>query len=932
MTFANIVFERCYFREEKGKLAIVDVEKCTPGQSSRNIRLHHVSFIENKLIGAVGLQIRSPICSSVEMIDVTLIDNACFGRGCGAMLASDNRLVNCTVSENRLEASHKENPSILYAPSGSRMEVSRLNASKNELTVFRAEGGSLSLTDSTFVRNKVDRDRDEDPFSPCIHLVDSSAVIVDSAFRNNSGTSGSAVFAARSDVSVSSTSFEHNFADNDGGALFLEDGSAATLDRCAFAKNIAKGNGGSFYLVNSNATMEDAVFEKDRAGIGGSLYLETSSVEVATSNISAGSATKGGGIAVEYSSRLILKDTRVRKCQAQEGGAVFMKSRSISRIKDSVFESNSADKEGGVLSIFDSEVIVQRSRAFNNTGTDVGGFIAGRDSSSIRVSDSSLNLNSAENGGALYSGYGGSIVFIDCQLSENTVKRTGGSIYAINGTVDILRTQFEDGVAESGGYVNVLQTTVNISNSSFKRGKAHVTGGCLLASTESDVLIQDTQFRSSEAGNSGAALYILGSRLIVRDSKFIDNAADAVGGAIECMDICQVNISGSTFKENRAGSGGALDIYQESTASLFQCDFTQNSAERRGGGSVQMTSGSKIRVEECRFSEETSQTAGGSLFSIRGAATIVTSSFAEGHSGKGGCMYFEKSTVEIRDTKMANSTASNGGALFFEDSITNITNCSLVRNTADADGGAVYLTSYMAATELTITEVNVTKNTAGLFGGGIAADEATALRIFNSSFSKNSAKEGGAIHQKATIDGLYTNIRFRNNRATKSGGAVYVSEHSAAFDRCDMEGNNATDGGSILANDATVNITHSTFRRSEAHQHGGAIMVTGNSSVAVTDTTVEDSRASKKGGGIYSSSAKIEAQNLTILRCQSEGEGGGFAGLKDSAFLCNDCVFEENSASKEGGGVSIRSSKQRLVGVQLEGCRLRNNVAHRGGE
>ena len=933
MTFANVVFENCYFNEEKGEQSIVDVEECTPGQSSRSIRLNRVSFKKNELIGAVGLRIRSPVCSRVEMIDVTLDSNACFGSGCGAMLAVDNRFVNCTVSENGLETSHKEKPSIFYAPSGSRTEVIQLSASKNELTVFCVEGGSLSLADAAFFRNNVDINRYDDPFSPCIHLVDSSALITDAAFRNNSGSSGSAVLAVRSNFSATSTSFQHNFVENYGGALFFEDGSTVTLDRCEFAKNTAEKNGGSLYLTNSNVKIKNSSFDRESADIGGSLRIKASSIEVASSNFSAGAAQNGGCISLVYS-QLILKDVLVHACQAHQlGGAILMQNSSIARITDSHFESNLANEEGGVLSIFESEVHLQHSSALNNTGKITGGLVAGKDSSSVRIANSSIEGSSAEYGGVLYFHANSSVEFTDSHFLKNTAKRSGGAVCIDNGTLVIHRTHFEDGVSDNGGYVDALRTSVEISNSSFERGIAYNGGGCVFAEANCDVLVRDTRFSSSAAGAGGAALYISGSRLMVQNSDFISNAARGTAGGIECVNYCQMNVSGSTFRENQATAGGALDLQQESTGWLFQCEFTQNLAEFGGGGSAQILA-SNGTFKECHFSEEESQTAGGSLMTALGAVmSISNSSFEAGSSEKGGCVYLEESTVEIRDTQLANCTASSGGALYVEDSVANVNNCSLVGNTASREGGAVYLTSYMSDTNLTITELDITENKAARLGGGIASDQSTALYISNSSFRKNSAREGGAIHQKATRNGLYTNVSFRYNRADDSGGAVYLSEHAAVFDRCNMEGNSATDGGSILlADDATVDITHSTFRQSEAQQYGGAIMATTNSSVTMTDTTVTESRASEKGGGIYSSFAKIEAQNLNVLQCRSDGEGGGFAGLQNSAFLCNDCVFEGNFASKEGGAVSVRSSKERLVGVQLDNCRLRNNVADRGGE
>jgi predicted outer membrane repeat protein len=89
--------------------------------------------------------------------------------------------------------------------------------------------------------------------------------------------------------------------------------------------------------------------------------------------------------------------------------------------------------------------------------------------------------------------------------------------------------------------------------------------------------VSGSTFRGNEAGGGGA-IEASGDTATVTRSTFTNNYAnDGDGGAIEATNIF---VTGSTFKDNDADDGGA--IYAD-TATISSSRFTRNTAVDRGG-------------------------------------------------------------------------------------------------------------------------------------------------------------------------------------------------------------------------------------------------------------------------------------------------------------------------------------------------------------
>ena len=111
------------------------------------------------------------------MVDVEISDNVCLDNGCGVLLAERNRLDNCTAFRNRVIDADDQHSSLLDAPESSTTTIEGFRATKNRITVIRIRKGVLSLSNALFRRNSLDLENEQVMKSPCVHFVESSAVM-----------------------------------------------------------------------------------------------------------------------------------------------------------------------------------------------------------------------------------------------------------------------------------------------------------------------------------------------------------------------------------------------------------------------------------------------------------------------------------------------------------------------------------------------------------------------------------------------------------------------------------------------------------------------------------------------------------------------------------------------------------------------------------
>ena len=351
--------------------------------------------------------------------------------------------------------------------------------------------------------------------------------IVDgSQFNNNqalSGNGGAIAATNASDINITDSIFQLNYASGSGGAVYLDAGTISFNESWSLIENLAGANGGALSIMGSG----DASFSSTTGpgaslisnnhanGHGGAVYLGNSStVEL--------HATAGYGLA---------------------------------------FQENTADLDGGA----------QYAGA--------GGFFD-------IYGDVSLSNNSAVgNGGAIYLSAGSQVWMDDYSSTLPSVMgnsaTNGGAIYALNSPrVECDGAQFggigvgNTATAGSGGAIYLNTSTFTADNCVFRGNQALGGNGGAIAAVDSTVNLGATyiptdnhQVAIREQGTSNVPLSTACNPSIRDCSRLVLNTASGDGGALYSNNST-LTVVETTFDQNTANRGGA--IYQEGAGAVSE--------------------------------------------------------------------------------------------------------------------------------------------------------------------------------------------------------------------------------------------------------------------------------------------------------------------------------------------------------------------------
>ena len=120
----------------------------------------------------------------------------------------------------------------------------------------------------------------------------------------------------------------------------------------------------------------------------------------------------------------------------------------------------------------------------------------------------------------------------------------GGAIIAINSTVDISGSRFEDNKADLGGAISAEQESIiNMSDNVFVSNSASFGGG-VLYSSNSTITIKASGFHDNNASNGSAgALASINSAITIEASKFHNNSAIYWGGVLASISAIRIKAS-----------------------------------------------------------------------------------------------------------------------------------------------------------------------------------------------------------------------------------------------------------------------------------------------------------------------------------------------------------------------------------------------------
>ncbi|WP_458406316.1 Ig-like domain repeat protein [Methanobrevibacter sp.] len=685
-------------------------------------------------------------------------------------------------------------------------------ASNNQNNVAGAvniqANSKVTLINCSFYNNKVTTTSNNINIGGAAVYVspDSQAEFKDCNFTNNYLTQtsgyntnemGSAV-AAKNNVKFNHCIFKDNYLSNPSytyyisifpsvrnpditsyGALFI-DGGGENIEilNCQFSLNTAQSAGTlssygmavSFYGSSNNVKIINSTFSDHSAvNLGGAIYFggKSSNLNISGSNFTNNNAQLGGAIyfSAANNENLNFYDSTFERNNAQSGGAIYFSPANNGNFNfyDSTFVRNTASIEGGAIYI---------SRGY-----------------AISISDSKFNQNT---------------------ISDNVKEfRNGGAIFIDAAkTISIINSSFD---------ANQVNNPYGDANAGARGGAIYVTGDCV------GLEIRGSNFTNNNAiGNvdptfrtsSGGAIIFMSiiNSSNIEDCIFINNYATRNGGAIMFQsDVDKTDVVGCTFTKNNGMYGGAIMFNNGAyNLNINGNTFTENRARGNDGGAIDYFGTSRNITIGSTFI--------GNLASTHGPAIAFDSpdklstdikfigSIFKDHTTNEGTVYFVNNpeTLIVINTTFENNnvTGATSGAAFYFPTVNtlNVSNSNFIRNNAPT-GGVFYINS----------------------------NSYSKLYFIKSNFTKNRATntDGGAIYIiNDNAENLFIDCNFSSNSANGNGGAVYLNQNHATFNKTYFEDNDAKEnGGALYLNSQGSTIADSTFTENTATSNGGAIYI-----------------------------------------------------------------------------------------------------------
>ena len=269
------------------------------------------------------------------------------------------------------------------------------------------------------------------------------------------------------------------------------------------------------------------------------------------------------------------------------------------------------------------------------------------------------------------------------------------------------------------------------------------------------------------------------------------------GGAI--WNEGTLNVTGSTFTGNTAEEAGA--IWNTGTLNVTSSTFTGNYATYNGGAIY--NGGGILNVTGSNFNSNTAADYNGGAISNAGTLTVDNSNFTGNTAtyGVGGAIYNDGTLDVNSSTFTSNSAAapSSGGAIYNDgNNIITVTGSTFNGNNANEYGGAIYNNGGTSLTPVTISSCTFGSNgnTTTNEGGAIYNDNSGILNVTDSTFTLNTAINGGAIYNSGTLTVIGST--FTLNTAINAGAIANAGTANVHFNR--IIGNIASSAGNAIYN------------------------------------------------------------------------------------------------------------------------------------
>ena len=436
--------------------------------------------------------------------------------------------------------------------------------------------------------------------------------------------------------------------------------------------------------INAGLTLNDLTFEDGFSSNGGAIN-NVGKLTISHSNIFNNNAVNGGGIINDVGAVLTINGSTVSGNYAtHEGGGIDNK---------------------GTLTVLNSSLLYNQSNIGSGMLNEVGG-----------VMDITSSTLSGNIGSGVIENAGGEIIVSNSILSLN-LGGVGGGIRNDEGVLAISNCTLSNNEAQSGGSIQ-NQGTMVITGTTFYSNHSTHSGGGAIDNIGGTLAISNSTLSDNYSASSGGGIDNGDGSLVITNTTFIRNGAILGGGAIwNGNEVANLKIIDSTFSDNYADSGGAIDNAY-GTVIVINSAVTGNEASDGAGGIGNYRG--RVEVVGSDFSGNTNLNIdGGAIKNWGGWFTISTSTLSSniaqsGAGIKNGSGIYEGGTMTITQTTISGNNATQEGGGIDNGGALTVVNSTLSGNSANS-GGGIYNEN---GGTLTMTYSTMAQNSA-IFGGGL---------------------------------------------------------------------------------------------------------------------------------------------------------------------------------------------------------------------
>ena len=551
-----------------------------------------------------------------------------------------------------------------------------------------------------------------------INIKESSTPVLNNVVvsHNEASYEGGGMYISNSFASLHDVAIEDNTCDPYGGGLYIDRCNAIEIDNLLVRRNSTPrrgGQGGGIYIIKSDISISNITLEENSSPEGGGIYIVAANVRLKKLNINNNFCPtdyliqEGGGIGI-LDSEVSVEDAVFTGNKALRGGAICVIRGTNLNLDNTTFIENKTlriDNDyrvyGGSAIYFksyDEKLTVNNSTFHRNISDGAGALYC--ESNEIQMNNCKFTENKAPYGGALYL-YGiQSGILKNIETKANEARTIAGSIFMSSCSITMDSLIVSDSKAELGGglYFAGGGNPV-IRNSTIRNCLASQDGGGIYVYHDPNAAYGETFMRFQN--------------LLISDNEAIGN-----GGGI-CNKMAyetEIWLENSVISNNKAVNGGGIydEDYAFSDFTISNTTVSDNTATQNGGGIYKIEG----KVSGCVIKNNTAAGNGGGLYLTNVTLENDTIQSNTATNGGGICQAFSSYYQQnIYNTIVSGNIATNdGGGILTENSSYPVLNNVLITgNKAGRFGGGFCDNGY----ELYMTNVTISGNNAAVAGSGL---------------------------------------------------------------------------------------------------------------------------------------------------------------------------------------------------------------------